>query len=145
MTFIKNFESDLKLIVHNFIPMNIFLSFDMQCILHVLFFLHELCHILIPTWTIELYPDNSPPGQLPTRTIPHQDNSPLGQFSTRTILHKDNSPQGQLPTRTIPHQDNSPLGQTPHQDNSPPWSWWVVFLVGSGLVMSCPRDHGPGG
>ena len=45
--------------------------------------------------------ENSPPGQLPTRTIPHQDNSPPGHFLTRTTPHKDN-----------PHQVNS------HWDNS---------------------------
>ena len=88
----------------------------------------------------DVYPDNSPPGQLPTRTTPQQDNSPPGQLPTRKTptrttphqdnSHQDNSPPGQLPTRTIPHQDNShqdnsPPGQlptrtTPHQDNSPP-------------------------
>ena len=41
-----------------------------------------------------------PNGQLPTDNS-HQDDSPPGQLNSKTIPHLDNSPLGQLPT--IPH------------------------------------------
>ena len=63
------------------------------------------------------HPDDSPPGQLPTRTTPHQDNFPLGQLSTTYI----------------------PIGTTAHL------SWWCIILVGncpdgelSNIVGNCP-------
>src|SRR2546425_7827794 len=63
--------------------------------------------------------DNSPPGQLATRTTRHPDNSPPGQFATRKTRHPYKSlpekfPPVQFATRTnllrlILTSDNPPL------------------------------------
>ena len=88
-------------------------------------------------------PDNSPPGQFPTRTIPrrtipHPDNSPPGQFPDGQF------PPGQFPTRTIPHPDNSPTDNSPpgqfpdrtipHPHNSPTIPLILVSLKAQSLV-----------